>query len=242
MRRGDAAIQENLMPQPKGVLLDVDGTLVDSNEAHAWAWVRALAENGIAVPFEKVRSLIGMGGDKLLPEVARIDAESSKGKTISKRRGEIFQKEYLPSLRAFPGAKHLLERMRRQGLRLGVASSAKEDELQALLRVCGADELVEASSSSDDADSSKPDPDILHAALKRIRLSAEEVILLGDTPYDVEAGKQPVSRSSPYAAAAGQTLPWRGRSPSMPVPPTFWSGLRNRRSHGELAIVRRTRA
>jgi HAD superfamily hydrolase (TIGR01509 family) len=178
------------MRNVKGALLDVDGTLVDSNDAHARAWVRALAENGLTVPFEKVRPLIGMGGDKLLPEVAGIDAESSKGKTVSKRRGEIFQKEFLPRLRAFPGAKQLLEQMRRQGLRLGVASSAKEDELKALLRVCGADELAEASSSSDDADNSKPDPDILHAALNKIRLRAEEVILLGDTPYDVEAGKR----------------------------------------------------
>jgi beta-phosphoglucomutase-like phosphatase (HAD superfamily) len=74
----------------KGVLLDVDGTLVDSNDAHTRAWVRALAENGITVSFEKVRLLIGKGGDKLLPEVAGIDADSPKGKTISERRGEIF--------------------------------------------------------------------------------------------------------------------------------------------------------
>jgi HAD superfamily hydrolase (TIGR01509 family) len=176
------------MSRPKGVLLDVDGTLVDSNDAHAHAWVKALAENGITVAFQKVRPLIGKGGDKVLPEVSGIDAESPEGKAISKRRGEIFQREFLPSLRAFPGTKELLERMKRQGLLLGVASSAKEDELTGLLRVCGADEVVEASTSSDDADNSKPDPDIVHAALKKIGLPAGEVILLGDTPYDVEAG------------------------------------------------------
>ncbi len=176
--------------RPKGVLLDVDGTLVDSNDAHARAWVRAFAESGVSVSFEKVRSLIGKGGDKLLPEVSGIDPNSSRGKAISKRRGEIFQSEFLPSLHAFPGAKALLERMRREGLRLGVASSAKEGELKSLLQVCGADELVQASTSSDDADNSKPDPDIVHAALGRIRLPAAEVVLLGDTPYDVEAGKR----------------------------------------------------
>jgi HAD superfamily hydrolase (TIGR01509 family) len=176
------------MRRPKGVLLDVDGTLVDSNDAHARAWVIALAEGGVTVTFEKVRPLIGKGGDKLLPEASGIDAESPKGKAISKRRGEIFRKEFLPLLRPFPKARDLLVRMKREGLRLGVASSAKEDELKGLLRACGAHDLVEASTSSDDADNSKPDPDIVHAAIEKLGHPAEEVILLGDTPYDVEAG------------------------------------------------------
>src|SRR5262245_4766424 len=123
----------------KGVLLDVDGTLVDSNDAHAKAWVQALAENEITVAFEKVCLLIGKGGDKLLPEAAGIEAESSQGKAISKRRGEIFQKEFLPSLRPFPRVQELLRRMKQEGLRLGVASSAQADELKGLLRVCGAE-------------------------------------------------------------------------------------------------------
>jgi HAD superfamily hydrolase (TIGR01509 family) len=161
---------------------------VDSNDAHAHAWVKALSAHGLDVPFANVRRLIGKGGDKLLPEAAGIDAASPQGKSISKQRGEIFQKDFLPSLRPFPRAKELLARMKREGLRLAVASSAKGDELKGLLRVCGADELVEASTSADDADNSKPDPDIVHAALDRLGLPPEQVILLGDTPYDVEAG------------------------------------------------------
>jgi HAD superfamily hydrolase (TIGR01509 family) len=180
-------MKEAVMHSPRGVLLDVDGTLVDSNDAHARAWVRALADDGITVPFEKVRALIGKGGDKLLPEAARVAPDSPRGQAISKRRGEIFQKDFLPSLKPFPKAKELLVRMKREGLRLAVASSAKEDELKGLLRLCGADEVIEASTSSDDADNSKPDPDIVHAALDRVGLPAEQVILLGDTPYDVEA-------------------------------------------------------
>lgn len=174
----------------KGVLLDVDGTLVDSNDAHAQAWVQALAEAGVHTDFATIRRLIGKGGDKLLPEAAGIEADSPKGKAISKRRGEIFQDDFLPTLHPFPGAKHLLERMKKEGLRLAVASSAKEDELSGLLQICGADELVEASTSSDDADNSKPDPDIIRAALGRLRLPPGQVILLGDTPYDVEAGQR----------------------------------------------------
>ncbi|MBN9524406.1 HAD family hydrolase [bacterium] len=175
------------MERPTGVLLDIDGTLVDSNDAHAHAWVKALAEVGVNAEFATVRRLIGKGGDKLLPEVSGIDAESSKGKAVGKRRGEIFRKEYLPKLKPTPGAKELLARMKKAGLELAVASSAKEDELKGLLKVCGADEFITASTSSDDAPNSKPDPDIVHAALDELGHPKERVILLGDTPYDVEA-------------------------------------------------------
>lgn len=175
------------MERPTGVLLDVDGTRVDSNDAHAHAWVRVLAEAGVRVEFAAVHRLIGKGGDKLLPEVSGIDADSPNGKRISDRRGEIFRTEYLLTLRPFPGEKELLARMAKEGLELAVASSAKKHELGGLLRVCGADEFVKASTSSDDAENSKPDPDIVHAALGRLGHPSGRVILLGDTPYDVEA-------------------------------------------------------
>lgn len=174
----------------RGVLLDVDGTLVDSNDAHAHAWVRALAERGITVTFEKVRRLIGMGGDKLLPQAAGIREDTPEGKRIGERRGEIFRTEYLPSLRPLPGAPDLLRHLKAQQLRLVVASSAKEDELKGLLKICGADELIEAVTSSDDAEHSKPDPDIVLAALAELELPSEHVLMLGDTPYDVEAAKR----------------------------------------------------
>ena len=176
-----------MMAALAGVLLDVDGTLVDSNDAHAYAWVEALAEHGVKVEFAAVRRLIGKGGDKLLPEVAGIESDSKKGKAIGERRAEIFQKGYLPKLGPTPGARQLLSRLTASGLKLAVASSAKEDELAGLLRVCGADEVVQASTSSDDAENSKPDPDIIHVALAQLGESADRVILLGDTPYDVEA-------------------------------------------------------
>lgn len=175
------------MRRVTGVLLDMDGTLVDSNDAHAEAWLRALAEGGIHVPFAEIRRRIGKGGDKLLPEVAGLDADSPEGKAVSRRRGELFVSEYLPSLRPFPGVRALLRQLRDAGLRLAVASSSKEEELQGLLRLCGADEVIEAQTSADAAENSKPDPDIIHAALGRLGLPAAEVLLLGDTPYDIEA-------------------------------------------------------
>src|SRR5436305_3865330 len=153
------------MPPIRGVILDVDGTLVDSNDAHAKAWVEAFAEHGVRVPFDQVRRLIGMGGDKLMPKVSGIQADSPQGQQISKRRGEIFLSQYLPHLRPCPGARELLHHMRDEGLKLVVASSAKKGELKPLLKICGADEVIEDKTSSDDADRSKPDPDIVHAAL-----------------------------------------------------------------------------
>jgi HAD superfamily hydrolase (TIGR01549 family) len=174
----------------RGVILDVDGTLVDSNDAHAHAWVEALAEQGINVEFEKVRSLIGMGGDKLLPEVSGISEETEQGKLVSERRSEIFKEKYLPHLKAFPKTRELLERMRDEGLKLVVASSAKKDELKALLKIARADDLIEDKTSSDDAENSKPDPDIVKAALEAIGLSPDAVVMIGDTPYDIESASK----------------------------------------------------
>jgi HAD superfamily hydrolase (TIGR01509 family) len=173
--------------QMRGVLLDVDGTLIDSNDAHARAWVEALGEHGIHVRFERVRPLIGMGGDKLLPTVSGIEADSPEGEAINRTRQERFLTVYLPKLRPFPGSRELLEHMTARDLRLYVASSAHPDELRPLLERAGVADLIDGAASSGDAERSKPDPDIIHAALERARLSPEEVVLIGDTPYDIEA-------------------------------------------------------
>ena len=171
----------------RGVILDVDGTLVDSNDAHAHAWVDALAEHGYQVPFEKVRRLIGMGGDKLLPAVAGIEKDSAPGKAIDRRRGEIFKARYLPTLRPFPEVRALLQRMRDQGWKLVVASSAKADELDPLLKIAQAADLVAETTSSNEAEHSKPSPDIVQVALDKLGRPAQPAVMLGDTPYDVEA-------------------------------------------------------
>jgi phosphoglycolate phosphatase-like HAD superfamily hydrolase len=178
------------MTPVRGVILDVDGTLVDSNDAHARAWVEALAERGIRADFGEIRRRIGMGGDKLLPAVTGIREDSPEGQALSKRRREIFKERYLPTLRAFPGSRELLQHMRDGGLKLAVARSARKDELTPLLRLCGAEDLVHAQTSSDDVEQSKPDPDVVGAALREIGMKPGEAVMLGDTPYDVEAARR----------------------------------------------------
>jgi len=172
------------------VIFDVDGTLVDSNDAQARSWVDALKEFGYSVPYEKVRPLIGMGGDKVLPETIGVQKDSEKGKQISKRRGEIFKEKYLPNVQPFPDAQKLLDRMRKQGLKLAIATSAQPDELRPLLQIVGAADLIEDKTSARDVKSSKPDPDVMQVALKRVGYPPNEVVMIGDTPYDIEAARK----------------------------------------------------
>ncbi len=171
----------------RGVLLDMDGTLVDSNDAHARAWQRAFADNGEQIPYAEIRRLVGMGGDNLIPAVLGVGKESELGARINQRRSEIYRREFLPHIRPFPGVRPLLERMREAGLRLVIATSSPSEELEPLIDIADIRDLLEERTSADDAESSKPDPDIVQAALGRLGLPPEEAVMLGDTPYDIAA-------------------------------------------------------
>jgi HAD superfamily hydrolase (TIGR01509 family) len=174
----------------KAVLFDVDGTLVDSNDAHAHAWVEAFAEFGHHVEFERVRPLIGMGADKLMPQLTGIYLWSSDGKALGERRREIFKSRYLPELKPTRGAHRLLEWLRDENLTLLVATSASADEVEGLLRIANGTKLFDAASTKDDAARSKPDPDIVEAALARGGCDPIDAIMIGDTPYDIEAAQR----------------------------------------------------
>lgn len=169
------------------VLLDIDGTLVDSNAAHAAAWSDALAAYRRYCPPEAIRPLIGKGGDKLLREVASLDDQCGEGKKISEARTHIFQTRYLPTLRPTPGAPEFVEWLLQNHLTVVVATSAKQEEVRALLAVCGAQALLPHATTSDDAERTKPDPDIVAVALKKSGAAPDRAIMIGDTPYDVEA-------------------------------------------------------
>ena len=171
------------------VLFDVDGTLIDSNAAHAAAWAQALKEHGIDVSASDVRPLVGMGGDKLLPALAHVEESSSRGVALTKRKKELFS-EALPTLRPTRGARPLLELLRDREIALVVATSAGKHEMRALLQQGGVADLFSAHTSKDDAEESKPDPDIVIAALERADAEPASTVMVGDTPYDIEAARR----------------------------------------------------
>ena len=171
------------------VLFDVDGTLIDSNGAHAVAWAGALRAHGVPVDEAQVRPLIGMGADKLLPAIANLDDTSPEGRAIARRKKELFD-ELLRRLRPTPGARALLEYLRSQRVDVVIATSAGDRDMDALLKQAKLDGLVDERASKDDAAESKPDPDIVCAALARARSGPESTVMVGDTPYDIEAARR----------------------------------------------------
>jgi len=177
-------------PTTKTVILDIDGTLLSSNDAHARAYADAAQSLGITPDFEKIRRLIGKGGDKLLPEAFGISAESDLGEHLDELKGEIFRSRYLPSLQPTAGARELLTRLRQDGVQLIVATSASKEDVRLLLQRAGVQDLIQQTVSSDDVEASKPDPDIVHAAAEKSGQPAKQLIMLGDTPYDVEAARR----------------------------------------------------
>lgn len=176
------------MSRYEAVILDMDGTLVDSNPSHARAWVDALREYGYDVPFETVLPLIGMGGDQLLPMVANgLQKSSPVGAELAARKKVIFHSEYFPHIRPFPGVRELVERMRADGLSVVVGTSSGRHDAERLLAMIGITGLIDSATSADDAKRSKPAPDIVFAALAKTGKPADRVLMVGDTPYDIQA-------------------------------------------------------
>jgi HAD superfamily hydrolase (TIGR01509 family) len=171
----------------KAVIFDIDGTLVDSVDLHARAWQETFSHFGHEVAFEDVRSQIGKGGDQLMPVFLSTEEIEQHGEEIENFRSALFKEKYLPQVHCFPATRELLQRIKRKGLKIALASSAKGDELATYKEIAGVDDLIDEETSSDDAEKSKPHPDIFEAALGRLGLDAGEAIVIGDSPYDAQA-------------------------------------------------------
>jgi phosphoglycolate phosphatase-like HAD superfamily hydrolase len=172
----------------KAILLDIDGTLVRSNDEHAQAWEDALRRFGYEVPWQEIRSWIGMGGDRILRRVDEgLDDKREPGVSISRVRQEIFLREYVPRLQPQDGGRALLTELEARSLRRIAATSAKREELDAILSAGDIPDCIDMATTSDDAERSKPDADVIEVALAKAELLRDEAIYIGDTPYDVAA-------------------------------------------------------
>jgi phosphoglycolate phosphatase-like HAD superfamily hydrolase len=171
----------------RATIFDLDGTLLDSVDLHAIAWHEAMVRFGHDVSFEQARSQIGKGGDRLIPVFLSEEAQRDHGQELDAWRSEHFKAKYLPLVRPFSAVPDLLRRSRDAGLRIAIASSAKKDELEKYLDIAGITRLVDATTSSDDVEESKPEPDIFEVVLKKLEIDADGAVAIGDSPYDAEA-------------------------------------------------------
>jgi membrane protein len=171
------------------VLFDIDGTLIDSNEQHVNAWAFAFRDAGHAQELDDIRAQIGKGGDLLVPALLP-DVGEGVAKRIAEAHGRNFKSMYLNTVRAFDGATKIVKRTADAGLKIVLASSAKQDELDHYVELLGISDLVAATTSIDDVESSKPKPDIFGTALEKAGVAADRAIVVGDTIYDVEAARR----------------------------------------------------
>jgi HAD superfamily hydrolase (TIGR01509 family) len=175
----------------RAVLLDVDGTLVDSNDLHVEAWRRAFRAHGKEVPREALHGQMGKGGDLIVQAFLAGDEARRFGDAVDRLHVEIFVREYQPRERALPGVRPLLERMKADGLRLVLATSAKDEELEGHLGLLRIDDLLDHRTSADDAGRSKPSPDIFLAALRALHGGLpQEARVIGDSPWDATAARR----------------------------------------------------
>jgi HAD superfamily hydrolase (TIGR01509 family) len=172
-----------------GVLFDVDGTLVDTTFLHAVCWAESLRQHGHEIPMADVHHLIGMSGDRLLDTLLGKDRDRDADEELENAHLTLYRQHW-GRLTRLPGAAKLLYACADRGLDVVLASSASEEELDALRSTLDADDAITVATSSADADSGKPAPDILQSALERSGLSADRVVFVGDAVWDGEAAQR----------------------------------------------------
>jgi HAD superfamily hydrolase (TIGR01509 family) len=170
------------------ILFDVDGTLIDSNELHSSAWQQALRHFGFEIAIGAIREQIGKGGDNLIPALLSEEQVEKHGDAIEDFRSDLFARDYLPRAQPFPGVRALFEKLYGAGIKIVLATSASQEELNFHRSLIGGDDLIHAATSKDDVEHSKPCPDIFQAALAKVSpLGPGEVLVVGDTPWDMKA-------------------------------------------------------
>jgi len=170
-------------------ILDIDGTLVDTNYQHAIAWYRAFHHHGIVLPIWRIHRHIGMGGDQVVEALTDEQTEKDKGEDIRDTEKERYF-ELIDEVSVMDGARDLMKALKERGHTLVLASSAKEDEVERYLDLLDARELADGWTTSADVEETKPQPDLVSAALKRVGADAEDAVMIGDTPWDIHAARK----------------------------------------------------
>lgn len=174
----------------RAAIFDVDGTLIDSNDLHAQAWSEVFRRFGVDLTHDRIRAQIGKGADNLMPALLPADVLDRSGKEIEAERKQLFLEQYLQQVRPFSGVRELFEGLRSRGAKIVLASSAAREELESHKERLGIGNLIDGETSADDVEHSKPCPDIFAAALGKLEgVAAQEVVAVGDTPYDMEAAR-----------------------------------------------------
>jgi len=169
------------------MIFDIDGTLVDSNDAHVRCWVEAFAHFGKQVAPDVLRGQMGKGGDLLVPDLMIAREMRKYGEDLKKYRGDLYKEKYLPHVKPFPRVPELFQTLHERGIKLALASSSSQEEVKYYTGLLGVGDLLEGSTSKGDAKLSKPSPEIFQAALEQIGTEAYNTITVGDTPYDILA-------------------------------------------------------
>jgi HAD superfamily hydrolase (TIGR01549 family) len=174
------------------VLFDIDGTLLDSIDLHAKAWQEAFQHFGHKIPLDELRQQIGKGGDQLIPMFLHGRELEEKQKPLEEFRSSLFKRRYLAQVKPFPAVREIFLKVKSRGQQVGLASSAKKEELNTYEEIANIRDLVEVETSSGDVERSKPHPDIFEAALDRLKgdVRKEDVVVVGDSPHDAEASKR----------------------------------------------------
>ncbi|MET1089199.1 MAG: HAD family hydrolase [Arthrobacter sp.] len=170
----------------RGILFDVDGTLIDSSYIHTISWWGAFRQQGYDIPMASIHHFVGMGGDRLVDSLLPADRDKSLDPEIMASHAALYASHW-PALRRFDGARELLARCHEAGLAVALASSAREQDLQVMKATLDADVFIDAATSANDAEESKPAPDILAAALEALGVEAVDAVFVGDAVWDMKA-------------------------------------------------------
>ena len=172
---------------PPAAILDVDGTLVDTNYHHVVAWYRAFRQHGLVLPLWRIHRHIGMGGDQVVGALAGEDVERQRGDDIRAAEKELYF-ELIEEVEPFEGARALIEQLKERGHTVVLASSAKAEEVDRSLDLLNARELADGWTTSADVEATKPHPDLIHQALQQV--PGADALMIGDATWDVIAASR----------------------------------------------------